>query len=174
MEPLLQSGSQVQHAYVVARSIGRRKTVGASITMAGRGSEPEANQLDFLLGLKPPALARNPAISLWSGWTFYSVTPAHRHHGIPDPGWQSVSVAHDRLFRRHGRELVHRHKTECRVGQHDAGRRHRQGRCQRRAARRAFGSWRLKQNLFCRVPMSAQENKPNLAIRLVCVSGFSV
>lgn len=34
---------------------------------------------------------------------------AHRHHGVPDPGWQGVPVAHDRLLRRHGRELVDRH-----------------------------------------------------------------
>lgn len=78
--------------------------------MAGRGSEPEANQLDFLLGLKPPALARNPAISLWSGWTFYSVTPmsmdifkiftleaAHRLPNVP-PGHKCARL-HGHSFR---------------------------------------------------------------------------
>ena len=40
------------------------------------------------------------------------------------------------------RQLVDRHASERRAGQHDAGRRHRQGGRQRRAARGAFGPWR--------------------------------
>ena len=49
---------------------------------------------------------------------------AYRHHGVPDPGWQGVSVADDRLLRRYGRQLVDRHAAERRTRQHDAGRRH--------------------------------------------------
>lgn len=31
---------------------------------------------------------------------------AHPHHGVPDPGGQDVSVSHDRLLRRHDRQLI--------------------------------------------------------------------
>lgn len=38
---------------------------------------------------------------------------AYRHHRIPDPGGQGLSVAADRLLRRSCRELDDRHAARC-------------------------------------------------------------
>jgi len=36
---------------------------------------------------------------------------AHRHHGVPDPGGQGISITHDRLLRWVGDQLDHRHAS---------------------------------------------------------------
>ena len=54
---------------------------------------------------------------------------------------QAVSVAYHRFLRRHGRQLVDRHTRERRTGQHEAGRRHRQGDFQRESTGGVFRSW---------------------------------
>jgi hypothetical protein len=50
-----------------------------------------------------------------------------RHHGVPDPSREGVSITHDRLLRLPGYQLVHRHASRRRPGEHYVGCCHRDG-----------------------------------------------